>query len=179
MNTVVANLQWLYQEALKIWAIIYNYKYSFYILLAFIIIAAPFLFKIKHKLWGNLLGLIYGIAMILLVLMIINWFWNIGKKYETKHPKNPNPSLQETNTNIDQTTPEIYGIEPELDTNYQYDQQSTKQLFYSVSCSGCYANGCPSNGYYYEGYDSGSYSYYYFLCQSCSCTSVVGHSFWK
>jgi hypothetical protein len=57
--------------------------------------------------------------------------------------------------------------------------QAPKQMYYSINCSGCWAESCPRNGYTYNGYDSYYYSYYTSLCRSCSCNNLNGRSFWK
>jgi hypothetical protein len=54
-----------------------------------------------------------------------------------------------------------------------------KQLYYAISCYGCWAEGCNRDGYNYSGYDSSYYSYYDNLCHVCSCNSINGRSFWK
>jgi hypothetical protein len=57
--------------------------------------------------------------------------------------------------------------------------QAPKQLYYAVSCYGCWADSCPRDGYSYGGYEAYYYSYYKALCDACNCNSSKSQSFWK
>jgi len=57
--------------------------------------------------------------------------------------------------------------------------QAPKQMYYAISCYGCWVEGCPRDGYSYSGYDSYYYTYYTALCKACNCNSLNGRSFWK
>lgn len=135
----------------------------------------------KARAWAGIIDFIVGIIIIFLIIIAYNSFKPAISKFfksstatkssiptkKSSTPTKSTPSTQSAPTN--QSTPSY--------TAPTYT--APKQLFYSVSCSSCWSEGCPNNGYYYSGYDAGSYSYYYALCQACSCNSLVGHSFWK
>lgn len=81
-----------------------------------------------------------------------------------------------TPSSTDSTTPSSPGtLTEQTITTYQ----APKQLYYFCSCSSCWADGCPRDGYSYSGYDSSYYYYYYSLCKACSCNSVYARSYWK
>ena len=177
MNEIISAISWIYSQTMNLWQSIYDYKYTIYILFGLIIVLFPFIGKVKIKFLSGIINFIYAIAILLLTSLAIAHGYEYFKNYQETHPDEQiTPTQQPVSS---EEYPDIYGIEPDIQNNDQYQGQTTKQLYYSVSCSSCYAEGCPSNGYYYAGYDGGSYAYYYGLCQSCSCSSVVGHSFWK
>jgi len=76
------------------------------------------------------------------------------------------------------TTPSTPTTQPTTTTTTT-TYEAPKRLYYYCSCSGCWAEGCPRDGYSYGGYDSYYYYYYHSLCQACKCNSLNAGSFWK
>jgi len=83
----------------------------------------------------------------------------------------------ETTPSDTTTTPGTTTTQPATTTTTTYE--APKRLYYYCSCSGCWAEGCPRDGYSYGGYDSYYYYYYHSLCQACKCNSLNAGSFWK
>ena len=164
---------WLHPTFVSLITILVNNQYGIYILLSLFVILLIVRKKIKIRVLPGIIDFVNAVIIILLIIVAYDSFSPTLSKFlksntstnsstSTKSTPKPSPSAQSTPTQ--QSTPSY---------------TAPKQLFYSVSCSSCWNQGCPKNGYYYSGYDAASYSYYYGLCQSCSCSSVVGHSFWK
>ena len=178
MSSIISIFWTTWYKLLDWWQIILNYEYSVYILIGLLIVLG-FFSKVKNKVIATIIGILGVIVTLLLIGIFFTKGWDYMSNYIKKHPSKTTTEQTTPAQQSTQGAPEIYGIEPDVDNGQQPSYEAPKQLFYSVSCNGCYASGCPSNGYYYSGYDAGSYAYYYGLCQSCSCSSVVGHSFWK
>lgn len=86
---------------------------------------------------------------------------------------NTSPSTKTPATNSTRGTQRT----PTQNTTPTY--QAPKQLYYSVSCSSCWNEGCNHNGYIYNGYDANSYNYYRNVCSVCTCNNVRAQSFWR
>lgn len=122
------------------------------------------------------------IAVLFIILIVsynrflaptVNQIWNeAGKKENTTTPNNNIPK----NTSPSQDTTETQGTTPGQSTP---TYQAPKQLYYSVSCSSCWTNGCPNNGYSYGGYQEYYYVYYYNLCKACNCNNFRAQSLWR
>lgn len=86
----------------------------------------------------------------------------------------PTNNTTSPKNNSTQDTTETQGITPQAPSS-----QSSKQLYYSVSCSTCWNQSCPRNGYSYGGYQEYYYVYYKSLCQACSCNNFRAQSLWR
>lgn len=111
------------------------------------------------------------ISIITIILLLIVGYARFGTQIKdffktdtTTTPTNTTTTPGSTSTPAQQTTPTY---------------QAPKQLYYSIGCYNCWADGCPRDGYSYNGYDSASYTYYDNACHICDCSSINGRSFWK
>jgi len=172
---------WLYPTYTALINNLVHNQYSIYIILAVLIFLSIYKRVIKNKNIPKAIGLINFASTILIILLIIVAYQSFSPKFagffkidssKDSETGTTTPTKTKTKTTTPSTT-----TTPTQNPTTTYT--APKQLYYSVSCSSCWADACPRNGYLYNGYDSASYSFYYGLCQSCSCNSVVGHSFWK
>jgi hypothetical protein len=106
----------------------------------------------------------------ILLIMIVGYF-----RFETQIKDFF--SVDTTTTPTDTKTIPGTTTTPTQQTTPTYE--APKQLYYSISCYGCWADGCPRDGYNYSGYDATYYNYYDNACHLCSCNSINGRSFWK
>lgn len=177
-------LNWVYNPFLSLLRFFVNNKDGFYILLIGFFVFIIFSGKIKikdekkNKLLKNLMGFLTVFALILIVLAsyfryapaisdYLKKYSSSTERNSSSSTKNPSKSESGTKNNSQQNTAPA--------PTYQ----APKQLYYSVSCSGCWAEGCSHNGYSYGGYDAYYYSYYHGLCQTCRCNDFRSQSFWK
>jgi len=116
-----------------------------------------------------IVSLIVGVCFIRFSPAIIDFLKTDTPTDTITQPANTNTTNTPAETTITTT--------PTQQTAPTY--QTTKRLYYSCSCSGCWAEGCQRDGYSYGGYDANYYSYYYTLCKACKCNSFNATSFWK
>lgn len=166
----------LYHPFIKVEHFFVNEKYGLLVLLAIIVIVAIFQSKIQPLLKDKK-KYISQFITVFLVLMSFLLVISVYDKYQTPISN----FFKTTNTTEDQTKP---ATNTNKTTTPKQTTPSTKytppkQMYYSVSCYGCYADTCPRNGYNYGGYIESYYTYYRGLCQACSCTSYKAVSFWK
>lgn len=79
-------------------------------------------------------------------------------------------------------SPEIFKIfksQPTSELQNSTSSGGVKQIYYSASCSSCYAQSCPLNGYKYDGPDLGQYTDIVSQCKSCACTSSKAQTLWR
>lgn len=114
------------------------------------------------------------LAIIIITIILIATFSNYSKNNSsnsssdgsgssTTTPKSNSNSKSQDNSTSGQTAPST---------------QTTKQLYYSASCSNCQSEVC-QRSYNYSGYDAGFYQYYKDLCDSCTCADKKSSSVWK
>lgn len=123
--------------------------------------------KIKSQILPKAINLATACIIILLLLVVwVRYETQIRDffKVDTSTTPSNTTTTPGTTTTLKQTTPTY---------------QAPKQLYYSIGCYNCWADGCPRNGYSYNGYDSASYTYYDNACHICDCSSINGRSFWK
>ena len=97
------------------------------------------------------IGFVIGLAMILLFIVVYNTF---------------SPELSKL-------------FRSNSSSNLQNSNGAVKQIYYSASCSSCYGQSCPLNGYKYDGYDLGQYTDIVSQCKSCVCTSFKAQTQFK
>jgi len=130
--------------------------------------------KIKNKVIPKLISLLTFIIVALILIVSYSRFGPaIIKFYKSSESKQSPTQITEPKT---KTNPEIQSPTTQQ-TLPTYEEP--KRMYYSIDCSGCWAEGCPNSGYNYSGYDSYYYTYYTALCRACSCNSLNGRSFWK
>lgn len=138
--------------------------------------------KIKHA--SKVLDFLSGVTVIIIMIVAYTKFGPQVAEFLKTKKTTPTPSQQSQpkstspgkNIPGTQDTTETQGVTPgETTPTYQ----SQKQLYYAVSCSGCWTSGCPNNGYSYGGYTEYNYLFYYNLCKSCSCNNFKAQSFWR
>jgi len=128
--------------------------------------------KIKIQIIPKLIDLLTALVLVLVLIVsyhrfapaIANFLKTNNSTNTTSTTKKPTTKTNAKSTSGQQTTPSY---------------QAPKQLYYSVSCSSCWSEGCSHNGYSYGGYDSYYYSYYRNICKACSCNDYKSFSFWK
>lgn len=128
--------------------------------------------NIKIQIIPKLIDLLTAIVFILVLIVsyhrfapaITSFFKTNSSTNTTSTTKTNTKTGTSSSTSSHKTTPSY---------------QAPKQLYYSVSCSNCWSEGCSHNGYSYGGYDSYYYSYYRNICKACSCNDYKSFSFWK
>lgn len=139
---------------------------ALFILIALLIILSIAKDKVKVKYLPQILSyLLPIIALMIAYILFVRFSPAITDFLKTDDVKTTPTDTTTPKTNTPTTTP----------TN----NQTQKQLYYAVSCSTCWADGCVHNGYSYGGYDSYYYNYYRALCQSCRCNSYNAQSLWR
>ena len=150
-----------------------NNQYAIYILLVAVVILSIVKKKIKIRVLPGVIDIINAIIIILLIVVAYNSFSPAITKFI------------KSNTSTNSSAPTKSTTKSSSDTKSAPVQQTIptyaapKQLYYGGGCYGCYADGCPSSGYSYGGYDVNMYNYYKSLCQQCRCTSSRWQSLWR
>lgn len=147
------------------------------ILIVALIILSILSKKIKVRILSPIITLASVVATIFLILALffrLVFFIDDLAEYGKSLPDSSSsssststPSSNDSNSTENQTAPTTV------------PDQTTKQLYYSTSCSNCSSPVCNRNGYYYNGYDEQSWLYYKDLCQSCQCLDQKSQSFYK
>ncbi len=166
----------IYQPFIHLIAFLTTQKSYLIILFALFVGLVTASNKMKNKIWQNVLAIL-GVTCLCLTIYVgyvdfkpqIDGFFKVDKTTPT--PVTPTP--------VPPATPTTPGTQEVPSQPTAPTDQTTKQMYYSISCYGCWAEGCPNDGYSYSGYDSFSYTYYTALCKACSCNSLNGRSFWK
>lgn len=172
----------IYNPFLSILKFFVNNSDAFYVLLIGFFIFAIFSGKIKvkdekkNKLLGYLIGFLTTFTLILIILAsffryapaIANYFNQYSSPSETKsNSSTPSGTGTGTKNNSQQNT------------SPAPTYQAPKKLYYSVSCSSCWAEDCNHNGYSYSGYSEALYYQNKQYCQICNCNDIKSQSFWK
>ena len=178
METILSTIyrfysDWLHPTFDSLITFLANNQYVIYILVATLVILSIvrkiISKKVKVQTLPKLIDFIVAMIVILLIIVVYNIFSPTISGWFKSTPSTDTSTPTNT-TNGTESTP---------------SQQSTpsytepKQLYYGGGCSGCYADGCPRNGYSYGGYDVNMYNYYRSLCQQCQCTSSRWQSLWR
>ncbi len=169
----------LYPAAISVLRFLVNNRDAIWILIAVVTVLAVVRSKVKfvnsHRILPKVIDAVSGCLVILVLIVSFFRFGPTVSDYLDKYDSDSESST--TTTSQPQSTSQNQNTSKP--SNQTTTPQTTKYLYYSISCSGCYAEGCNRNGYNYSGYSAEYYSYYRSVCQSCSCTSVYGRSFWK
>lgn len=179
----------LYNPFIYVVSFFVNEKYGIFILIAVVVVLSIIQGKVIPKLAGknNYLGYLPKLLNFVVILTVFltaavgffkyqsditAFFKSNSTKNNQTTPTQPQNNTQKKTT-PQQDTVETQGVTPETQ-NYQQ-----KQLYYAVSCSTCWNQACPHNGYSYGGYDEYNYIFYKSLCQSCNCNNYKAQSFWR
>jgi len=179
----------LYRPSVYLIALFANEKYGVFILIAIVVVLSIVQSKVMPKVGGKLKHLpkllnFFTVMVVLLVCAVslvkygpsVNAFFKSNSSKDKTSPTQTQPKSTTPQKNTPQDTTETQGITPgQTAPTYQ----TQKQLYYSVSCSSCWNQSCPRNGYSYGGYTEYNYLFYYNLCKSCSCNSFNAQSFWR
>lgn len=168
----------LYRPSVYLIALFANEKYGVFILIAIVVVLSIVQSKVMPKVGGKLKHLpkllnFFTVMVVLLICAVslvkygpsVNAFFKSNSSKDKTSPTQTQPK----STSPQQSTPQ--------QTTPTY--QTQKQLYYAVSCSSCWNQSCPRNGYSYGGYTEYNYLFYYNLCKSCSCNDFKAQSFWK
>ena len=164
---------WLYTPAMAVVKLFESEPSGIYILLAVFIVLASVRPRLKMRILPRIIDIVTIITFILLLSVAYLRYGDAVKKFFKEGFKSQTPASTTTtspSTNT-QTTPTV--------TTPGVVIPQVKQLYYTVSCSSCWNESCPRNGYSYGGYTESIYMYYYQLCKGCSCNSFNAVSFWK
>lgn len=168
----------LYEPFIYLLGIFVNERYGIFILIGIIVIISIIQGKLKIsgkiRYLSKLLNLLMPILVILLMAASyvkygpsITAFLKSSSSQKTQ-TTSPSPSKKDgsgTQNNSSQQNAPTY--------------QAPKQLYYAVSCSSCWNEACPRNGYSYGGYNESLYYYYRTLCQNCRCNNYRAQSLWR
>lgn len=164
---------WLHPTFNSLIIFLTNNQYAIYFLLTILAILLIVKRKITIKIFQKVIVFIITVIVILLIIVAYSTFSPALYKFMQSTPS------------VNTSTPTKSTPKSSPNTQSAPTEQSTpsytapKQLYYGGGCSGCYADGCPSNGYSYGGYDVNMYNYYRSLCQQCQCTDSRWQSLWR
>jgi len=176
-------INFIYKPFIFIVSYFVHEKYGIFVLIGVIVIFAIFQGKIptwtkgKYKFLPKVIN-VFMILMILL-LMTVTYFkykTNIDAffKTDTNSTKQDSPPTKKNPSSSPTTKTQPTPSQPSVPSS-----QTQKQLYYAVSCSTCWNEACPRNGYSYGGYDAYWYSYYHGLCKGCECNDFKAQSLWR
>ena len=142
------------------------------IVIVLAIVKSKVLFVKSHRTLPQVIDAVNGCLVTIILIVAFFRFglpaWDNLSNYKSTSTSSTTPTQTSTPTqNTTKTTPKTT------------TQPTTKQLYYTVSCSSCYASGCNHNGYYYNGLSVDNYNYYRNVCRSCSCTDFKAQSYWR
>ncbi|MCL5094323.1 MAG: hypothetical protein M1355_04295 [Patescibacteria group bacterium] len=170
----------LYNPFIYVVRIFVNERYGVFILFGIIVVLSMIQGKLVPKLSQKikfLPQLFNFVIVVTAILAIAVSFFKYGpnidelfKSIGITNTETPTPTQQNNSNSGTKKTPS----QPSTPS-----YQAPKQLYYSVSCSSCWNQGCNHNGYSYGGYLESYYIYYKNLCQSCSCNNSRSQSFYR
>lgn len=128
-----------------------NNHYTIYALIAIIIVLWIVKENINAAKLPGIISFVIGIISILLFIIVYNTF---------------SPELSKL-------------FRSNSSSNLRNSDGAVKQIYYSASCSSCYGQSCPLDGYKYDGSDLGEYTNIVSQCKSCACTSSKAQTLWK
>lgn len=176
-------INWIYNPFLSILKFFVNNTDAFYVLIAVFFVTIFFsgkskgAEKIKNKYLVQLINFLGVFSLILIVLAGYFRYAPAISDYINKHGSS-------TNTNSNSSTKNSSGTSGTKNNSQQNTApaptyQAPKQLYYSVSCSSCWAEDCNHNGYSYSGYSEVLYYQNKQYCQICNCNDLKSQSFWR
>ena len=159
----------LYPAFISLMKLLAHNRDALWILIAVVVVLSIVRSRVKaNKILPGALDAVNGCLVILILIVAFFRFGPTVSDYLGKYNSTSKSSTTKTSQPASQNQ-----------NTSKPSQQTTKQLYYSVSCYNCYADGCSRNGYNYGGYSAEYYSYYRNICQNCRCTDFKSQSFWK
>ena len=159
----------LYPAFISLVKLLANNKDALWILIGVFVVLLVVRSKVKlHRILPKVIDPISASLAILIAIVAFFRFGPTVSEYLKKNSASSESSTTKTSQPASQNQ-----------STTKPTQQTTKQLYYSVSCYNCYADGCNRNGYSYGGYSAEYWNYYRNICQNCRCSDFKSFSFWK